>query len=47
MQEKIALFLSLGIFSGLTFGVISNKIQPEIARDIAYSTTVVVKSILK
>ncbi len=47
MQERIAVFLALGILSGLTFGVITNKIQPEIARDIAYSTTVIVKSISK
>ena len=47
MQEKIAVFLALGILSGLTFGLNTQNIKPESARDIAYPTVIVLKIISK
>jgi|JI81BgreenRNA_FD_contig_91_397772_length_295_multi_2_in_0_out_0_1 hypothetical protein len=47
MQEKVAVFLALGILFGLTFGLNTQNIKPESARDIAYPTVIALKIISK
>jgi hypothetical protein len=47
MQEEIAAFLALGILSGLIFGLNTQNIKPESARDIAYPTVIALKIISK
>jgi hypothetical protein len=39
--------IALIILSGLTFGTLTQKIDPRCAMDISYSTMIVIKSISK
>lgn len=47
MKEKFAGFLALGILFGLTFGLNTQNIKFESARDIAYPTVIALKIISK